>query len=244
MAAMEGYIKDVEETERALGIEKEPVGVKYTDEDPGVEFEEGSYTVCGGLLEAADGKIIMLSEETCACPGGRSHLGLSQAREVSLEMLVEGEKLWCDLKTALRSSIESERIAKPPSGLAKRVFLYPVRRGLFRPDLVLMLVNAEQACRLIILNQFWDGKLPSIEMRGSLCWSTVTYPIVSGNFNVSVGDISARRMERWDPSIMVVSIPIERIAGIADAVDKSTAGTAETSREFKAMSEKMRSREV
>jgi len=87
-----------------LGIEKEPVGVKYTDEDPGVEFEEGSYTVCGGLLEAADGKIIMLSEETCACPGGRSHLGLSQAREVSLEMLVEGEKLWCDLKTD--SSVE------------------------------------------------------------------------------------------------------------------------------------------
>jgi uncharacterized protein (DUF169 family) len=246
MAAMEEYIKDVEKIVEALDIEKEPVGVKYSDEDPGtgVEIERGSYTVCGGILEAANGKIIMLSEETCACPGGRSHLGLSQAREVSLEMLVEGEKLWCDVKTARRSGIESEKIAKPPSGLAKKVYLYPVRRGIFRPDLVLMLVNAEQACRLIILNQFWDGKLPSIEMRGSLCWSTVTYPLVSGNFNVSVGDISARRMERWNPCIMTVSIPIERIAGVADAVDKSTAGTAKTSEKFKKMTEKMRSRKV
>jgi uncharacterized protein (DUF169 family) len=124
MVAMEEYIKDIEKIVKALGIEKEPVGVKYTDEAPGVEIEEGSYTVCGGLLEAADGKII------------------------------------------------------------------------------------------------------------------------SGNFNVSVGDISARRIERWDPSIMTVPIPIERIAGVADAVDKSTAGTAETSSEFKEMTEKMRSRKV
>ena len=92
------------------------------------------------------------------------------------------------------------------------------------------------------LNQFWDGKTPSIEMRGSLCWSMITYPLVSGNFNLSVGDISARRMERWDPEIMVASIPWERIRGIADAIDLSTAGRAEPSEEFERMTEKMRSR--
>jgi len=94
-------------------------------------------------------------------------------------------------------------------GLSKKVLLYPVRRGIFQPDLILMLVNAEQASRLITLNQFWDGKTPSIEMKGPLCWSVITYPLVSGNFNLSVGDISARRMERWDPEIMVASIPRE-----------------------------------
>ena len=92
------------------------------------------------------------------------------------------------------------------------------------------------------LNQFWDGKTPSIEMRGSLCWSMITYPLVSGNFNLSVEDISARRMERWDPEIMVASIPWERIRGIADAIDLSTAGRAEPSEEFERMTEKMRSR--
>jgi uncharacterized protein (DUF169 family) len=79
-------------------------------------------------------------------------------------------------------------------------------------------------------------------MRGSLCWSMITYPLVSGNFNISVGDISARRMERWDPAIMVASIPWERIKGIAEAIGLSTAGKAERSEEFVRMTEKMRSR--
>ncbi len=238
---MEKYIKHVKTIVDALGIERESVVVKYTDEDPGVEIEAGNYTVCGAILAASAGKVILLSEDRCACPGGKTHLGPTQKREIPWKMLVEGEKLWYDVKTAIRSSVEVEKIARPPYGLSKRISLYPAMKGIFQPDLILMLLNAEQASRLITLNQFWDGKTPSIEMRGSLCWSMITYPLVSGNFNLSVGDISARRMERWDPNIMAASIPWERIRGIADAVDLSTAGRAKPSKEFERMTEKMRS---
>lgn len=239
---MEEYVKNVKIVVEALGIEKEPVGVKYTDEDSGVEPEAGNYTVCGAILKASEGKVILLSDDCCACHGGKRHIGLTQAGAVPWEMLVEGEKLWFDIKTAIRSGAEVEKIARPPVGLSKKVFLYPVRRGLFQPDLVLMLVNAEQASRLITLNQFWDGKTASMEMKGPLCWSMITYPLVSGNFNLSVGDISARRMERWDPEIMVASIPWECLRRIAEAVDLSTAGRAEPSEKFRRMTEKMRSR--
>jgi len=44
---MKDYIKNVEDIVEALCIKKEPVGVKYTDKDPGVEIETGSYAVCG-----------------------------------------------------------------------------------------------------------------------------------------------------------------------------------------------------
>ena len=185
---MAKYIEHIKSIVEALSIEKEPVGIKYTDEDPAVELEKGSYTVCGAILAASEGKIIVLSEESCACSGGKTHLGLTQKREIPWKMLVEERN----------------------SGL--------------------------------MLNQFWDGKTPSIEMRGSLCWGMITYPLVSGNFNLSVGDISARRQERWDPNIMVASIPWERIRGIADAIDLSTAGKAEPSEEIERMTEKMRSR--
>ena len=239
---MEEYIKHVKTIVEALDIEKEPVGVKYTDEDPGVGIEAGSYTVCGAILAASKGEVILLSEDRCACSGGKTHLGLTQKSQIPWKMLVEGEKLWCDVKTAIRSSIEVDKIARPPYGLSKRIFLYPAMQGIFQPDLILMLVNAEQASRLITLNQFWDGKTPAIEMRGSLCWSMITYPLVSGNFNLSVGDISARRMERWDPNIMATSIPWERIRGIAEAVEFSTAGRAEPSEKFERMTEKIRSK--
>ncbi|MHC1582315.1 MAG: hypothetical protein ACXQT5_04905 [Candidatus Syntropharchaeia archaeon] len=143
-------------------IEKEPVGVKYT--------------VCGGILQASNGEIIELSEDKCACFGGKRHLGLTEKGKTPCKMLVEGEKLWFDLKTAIRSGTETERIA------------------------------------------------------------------VSGNFNLSVGDITARRMEGWDPNIMVASIPWERIRGIADAIDLSTAGLARLSEKFERLTERMVSR--
>jgi uncharacterized protein (DUF169 family) len=226
----------------ALGIEREAVGVKYTDECPKANLAVGRYAVCNGLLEAASGKVVMLSEETCSCAGGRSIIGLTKRREVPVKLLVEGEKLWCDVKTATRSFIESDKIAKPPFGIATKVYLYPVSKEIFVPDLIIFLVNAEQVSRLITLAQFWDGKTPSFEMRGSLCWSTITYPIVSGNFNITSGDISARRMAGWDRNMMIASVPVEKIRGIADAIDRSTAGTAKPSSQFAKMTERMMSR--
>jgi len=232
-------LESIKKIREALGVEKEAVGVKYSDESPAAKVAEGHYTVCDGILEAASGKVIMLSEETCSCPGGRTFLGLAERKGAPLKMLVEGEKLWCNVKTATRSRIESEKIAKPPVGVASKVYLYPVSKNIFVPDLVIFLANAEQVSRLITLAQFWDGKTPSFEMRSSLCWSSITYPLVSGNFNVTAGDISARRMAGWDKNTMVATIPIEKIQGIADAVDKSTAGTAKPSNQFIKMTEKM-----
>jgi uncharacterized protein (DUF169 family) len=232
-------VESAEKIRGALGIEREAVGVKYTDEVPIAKLAEGQYTVCDGILEAAGGKVIMLSEETCSCAGGKSIIGLTERRKVPVRLLVEGEKLWCDVKTATRSFIESEKIAKSPFGIASKVYLYPVSKDIFVPDLIIFLVNAEQISRLITLAQFWDGKTPSFEMRGSLCWSSITYPVVSGNFNVTSGDISARRLVGWDKNTMIASVPVEKIQGIADAIDKSTAGTAKPSSQFIKMTERM-----
>jgi uncharacterized protein (DUF169 family) len=234
-------VEAVKKIRMALGIEREAVGVKYTDESPEVKLAEGPHTVCNGILEAAGGEVVMLSNETCVCPGGKRYLGLNETGKIPLKMLVEGEKLWCDVKTAMRSMFESEKLAKPPSGIGGKVYLYPIAKDIFAPDLIIFLVNAEQVSRLVTLYQFWDGKTPSFEMRGSLCWGSITYPLVSGNFNITAGDISARRMAEWDENIIVASVPAERIQGIADAIDKSTAGTAKPSPQFEEITKKIKS---
>jgi uncharacterized protein (DUF169 family) len=233
-------MESVEKIRRALGIQREAVGVKYTDESSPTTLADGQYAVCSAILEAVSGKVIMLSKETCACAGGKTHIGLTETREIPLKMLVEGEKLWSDVKTAKRSRIETQKIAIPPFGIASKVYLYPASQDIFVPDLIIFLVNAEQVSRLVTLAQFWDGKTPPFEMRASLCWGAITYPIVSGNFNITAGDISARRMAGWDENIMIASFPAEKIQGVADAIDKSTAGTAESSEQFKTLTARMR----
>lgn len=239
----EMYTEKSGKLKKVLKLDKEPVGVKYTDDLPStkLEIEEGFYTVCGAILAAADGKIVVLSQETCACPGGIRNLGLAETK-VPAKMLVEGEKLWADLIAFHRSSSTTRKIAEPPRGLGENIIFFPLREGVYEPDLIILLVNAEQACRLVTLNQFWDGKQNAMQMRGSLCWSSVTYPLVSGNLNVSLGDISARRMEKWDPTLLIVSIPVRRLDNILKAMDFSTAGTAKSSENFEEMTEKMTSR--
>lgn len=51
--------------------------------------------------------------------------------------------------------------------------------------------------------------------------------------NVTVGDPSARRFAKLDDRELIVSIPFERLEGIAEAIDLSTAGTAEPSESWK-----------
>jgi len=226
---------------KVLKLSGEPVGVKYTNKPPRQSCE-GYYPVCGAIPAAAQGKTIVLSQDTCACPGGVSHLGLADEGRVSGQMLVEGEKLWANLTAFHRSATATRKIAEPPFGLAENVAFYPLKESTDEPDLIILLVNAEQACRLVTLGQFWDGIQTKVELRGSLCWSAVTYPLVSGNLNVTLGDTSARRMEKWDPNLMVVSIPERRLDGILTAMDFCTAGTAAPAEFFEEMVTKMSSR--
>jgi len=60
---------------------------------PAVELEKGNYTVCGAILAASEEEVILLSEESCACSRGKTHLGLTQRGEIPWKMLVEGENL-------------------------------------------------------------------------------------------------------------------------------------------------------
>jgi hypothetical protein len=51
-------------------------------------------------------------------------------------------------------------------------------------------------------------------------------------------------MVGWNKNTMVAKIPVEKIRGIADAVDKSAAGTAKPSSQFVKMTEKMMTRSL
>ncbi|MCX8176393.1 MAG: DUF169 domain-containing protein, partial [Candidatus Bathyarchaeota archaeon] len=217
MLTLDKLINEVEKITKVLKLSKNPIGVRFMRKKEvellKTKIKSKFYTVCGGILNAAEGETVLLSKESCICPGGRYYLGFVEKREIPLSVLVDGEKLWYNKLVAYRSDFEAEKLAKIPYRLAENIALYPLTSNIksFYPDIVLMLVNAEQASRLLLLNQFWDGKTAPMEMRLSLCWSTITYPAMSGNFNISVGDISARKMEGWDPNLMVASIPVERM---------------------------------
>lgn len=211
-----------------LGMETEPVSVTFTNDEVGTGERERVW-LCQAIKEAAEGRSLVIDEETCACPGGSWHCGLSgppsgERRRGLQWFLTRGEKLTHSITTFQRMMDQTE---PPPTGFCERIVMGPAAGAELRPDLVLFLCNAEQACRLTTLDQYWDGIPPSIELAGSMCHSVMAYPVVTGCSNLSLGDWTARRMQKFPADTIFVSIPYERIHNLVSAVPECSAGSAE-----------------
>ena len=216
-----------EQLTEVLGLKKAPVAVTYADLAP-----EGASTarcrVCGALREAAQGAVIDLSAENSACPGGSQYLGLrAQApehAETLRRFLIHGEKLFSSPAAIYRSMALAK--VRPPFGLADHVILSPLDRAKLCPDVAVFLCNAWQAARLINLAYFETGMPMECDPTGSLCRAAITYPLVTGKVNVTFGDITARKIEKYPEDELMVSLPYLHLRSVMASLDRCSAGTA------------------
>ena len=216
-----------ERLREVLKLEGNAIAVTYSMA-PAEGGREGKHWVCKALQEARDGAVINLTKENSACHGGTWHLGLGprptgEMDKALKKFLVEGEKLFCSIATFYRAMTLT---AQPPLGLAEYVVISPLGKAKSKPDLVLFLCNAEQACRILTLATYDTGVSPKTELVGSACHMAITYPLVSGEINVSFMDYTARKMKGYKPDELFVSIPYHRMAGIIESIPLCTAGTA------------------
>jgi uncharacterized protein (DUF169 family) len=210
-----------------LGLKGNPVAITYSMKPPSSSVD-GKHRVCDAFLCARDGKVIDLTTSTSACSGGTWHLGLGERPKgdedkALKEFLVDGEKLYCSIAAFHRAQALT---VPPPLGLADHVILSPMDKAEFRPDVILFICNAEQACRLVTLDSYDTGVPPRIEMSGSTCHQTVAYPIVTGELNVSLMDYTSRRIRGYKPEDLFVSIPYHRFHGVMRSIEHCTAGRA------------------
>jgi uncharacterized protein (DUF169 family) len=217
----------LDELVEVLGIESKPVAVTFTNDE--VDFGESKRVwMCRAIKLAARGKTMVIDKETSACPGGSWHCGLTEAPSGDMRkgiqwFLTQGEKLTYSLVTFQRMMDLTD---PPPTGFCERIVIGPVEEAELRPDIVVFICNPEHACRLLNLDQFWDGIPPRIEMAGSMCHSVMIYPVVTGQSNLSLGDWTARRMQKFPADTVFVTIPYERVSNLAAAVPACSAGSA------------------
>jgi uncharacterized protein (DUF169 family) len=219
---------EMKELVNVLGITNKPVAITFTIDS--VEAGEGKRTwLCRAMKLAAAGESLVIDKENSACPGGSWHCGLTEpppgeARRALQRFLTRGEKLTHSIVSFHRMQALSD---PPPTGMSDRMLMGPADQAEVRPDLILFLCNAEQACRLIALDHYWDGIPINVELTGSLCHSAIAHPIVTGRTNVTFGDWTARRQQKFGADVVFVSIPYERIHNLVTAVPECSAGSAE-----------------
>ncbi len=208
-------------------LEGSPIAVSYSDK-PVSDAMRGKYFVCEALLDAHNGATINLSAENSACREGTWRLGLRPAPNgkayLALQKcVVEGVKL-CGNIMAFRRRLALA--SPPPLGLAKFVVFSPLERAELKPDLVVFLCNPEQACRLVTLATYPDGLPPRVEFSGATCHMVISYPLVSGELNVSLMDYTSRRLRAYRRDELFVSVPYQKMPSLVDSIEKCAAGTA------------------
>jgi uncharacterized protein (DUF169 family) len=212
-----------------LGLKRLPVGVTYTDNPP-----EGAASpkcrVCSALVDASQGEVVDLSAANSTCPGGSQYLGLipqpPERGRALREFLISGEKLF-SCPTAIYRSMFLSKV-KPPYGLADHVVFAPLKSAALRPDVAVFVTNAQQAARLITLAYFESGLPMECDPTGAECRSVITYPLVTNQVNVSFGDITARRMEKYGDNELFVSLPFAYLRSAVESIERCSAGTAKS----------------
>jgi uncharacterized protein (DUF169 family) len=212
---------------RVLGLQKEPLAISFTNQ----EVSKGNYekiSICKAIKLAAEGDCFLIDEKVSTCPGGSRYCGFSgeitgEKKRRLQNFLTKGEKL-------THSLVSFERMQKlsvaPPTGLADRIIMCPLEKAEIRPDMILFLSNPEQTCRIITLDTYWDGLNPIQQLIGALCHTAISYTIMTGNTNISMGDWTARSHQQFESDVVFVSVPYERLNNLIAAITECSAGEA------------------
>lgn len=226
----ENWSEQAREITTTFSLDTKPVAIAFTNSKVDIGQETKKTWLCRALKLAANkGTRFVIDRESSGCPGGTWHCGLSeppaaQARRGLQEFLTRGEKLTHSIVTFQRMQ---DLGSSPPTGLSERIYVGPMESAPLRPDIVVFVCNPEQACRLVTLDHYWDGKPIHAELTGSLCHAAIAYPVVTGNTNLTLGDWTARRMQKYASDRVFLTIPYERMANVVLAIPECSAGTAE-----------------
>jgi uncharacterized protein (DUF169 family) len=212
---------------RTLGLKYEPLAISFTNDEISTGLYEKT-SICRALKLAGEGESFVIDESMSTCPGGSRYCGFTevtskQQKRGLQKFLVKGEKLTGSIVSFERMQ---KLTASPPTGLSDRILICPLEKSEIRPDMILFQCNAEQACRIITLDTYWDGLSPKQQVIGALCHTAISYTIMTGYSNISMGDWTARHHQKFDPDIIFVSIPYERINNLIEAIPLCSAGEA------------------
>jgi uncharacterized protein (DUF169 family) len=210
-----------------FGLEYSPVALSRVKGAPPSAPEKKS-RICRAILDAGKGETLEIGKANNACFGASWHLGFHQIKDAKTiamvkKFVVEGEKLFCSHE-ALENLMS--QMEPPPDHGDTYFVLSPLEKAEIQPELVIFIVDAEAACRLLTLVTFLDGNMPKLKIGGPTCRLSIVYPLLSGEVNISFYDYTARRMCNVEKDKLLVTIPYSRIPDIVGSIEKCSAGKA------------------
>lgn len=221
---------DVDEALRKLegtiGLQREPVAITFLyDQDEfdayPAEVRDARIPYCVMVKKASEGVGRKTLLQHHACDGGTTALGLEPSTpEIDSGRTYFSYNLYSSVSTARRHLASIKRLCDGPFSV-HGVAVVPLSQCQRTPDVVICVVNAYQAMRLVQGYAYHTGKKPQVDMGAmqAMCSEVTASPYLTGELNVSVMCPSTRMLCKWDETDMLVGIPYELFDLVASGVE-------------------------
>jgi uncharacterized protein (DUF169 family) len=104
--------------------------------------------------------------------------------------------------------------------MASHVLFAPLSSATTLPDLVVFIGKPGSLQRLIGFAGYWEGGSLKAELAGPACRTGIAYPVVTGEIGLSLLDFGARRLAGFPEDHLLLAIPLHRMIGIIEALDR------------------------
>jgi len=221
------YVEFSSKLKGILGLRWSPVAVKFVGIDDQLPSDVprpwGRLYVCQAVALAKRGKTLLLTPDRCKCPDGGPILGLMRTpdriKRGEYHSSVRAFGKFASAKEARR--IVSERPSFAECSV-KAVVFAPLESSPVDPDVVIVILNPEQAMWICIAATYFTGERLEFSTSGhnSLCSDCMVVPHQTGKMNISFGDYGCRGSTEICDSEMFVGIPWGLMPRIVEALER------------------------
>lgn len=214
----------------ALGLGESPIAAKIVRERPD-QLKQIRYkaTVCMMMQNARRGKSFYCSGSNILC-GGRDNLGIGKLPLSRLKDLVLSREKMFESRVAARKALDPGKTFTLDIG--RYLLLAPLETFNTVPDVVIITGVPAQISRILYIDAFDTGEF-NVEFTEPLCTGVIAAPITTGRIGLSFMDVACRILGKFRAEEMVIGIPYERLGKLVKNIDRSSAGTAKLSSQFR-----------
>lgn len=217
LARLAGYLESI------LGLERHPVAVKFVGKDeiaPAGFAAPPGRRYCQVLMEASEGKKVLLTPDTIACPASAAALGFKPLPQ----KLVTGEMLAAygifASKEAGRNTIHS--MPRLPAGAYQAVAACPLGEAPCAPDVVVLEARPEHLMWVALASvRQVGGRLDfSTAILQATCVDGTILPFLSGKLNASLGCYGCREATNMGEAECILGFPGRDLEGIVRELEE------------------------
>ncbi len=205
-----------------LGLENEPVAIKWSVREPrNVHKENEKSRFCRKLTKAMNGEIFYATAQEEECMGGARYSGLKDKCDFPANMqsgsFLVGRGVYKNVPAVQRSWKQNLNIEP---GIFNAVIFAPLNKTEFDPDVIFIICEAEQGMKILHANAYDSGTHGLGADSGPICSSMAALPYLTGKVTYGFGDVGARNNMDINPEDVMISIPASELSRIVSNLEE------------------------